>query len=151
MYENGRVIAFFALSKDALILNNVDRKNLHREGKDSALVSSDEDEDKFWSQEKYPAIEIDYLAVCEEKRKEEGEHLGTALVSEIEMMASGDKLSATKFITVEALSTREYSAVDFYKKCGFELSEKGIDKNNYAMIYGEEPTTKRMYKIIIPK
>ena len=150
VYEGEKVVAFFALSKDSLILNNDDARNITRDDKLSSLLPS-KDETKFWSQEKYPAIEIDYLAVCEEKRKEPGEHLGTALVGMIVDFAAKDRLSATKFITVEALDTKEYSAVNFYKNfCDFEFREVGMQKNQYKMLYGEQPTTKRMYRVVIP-
>ena len=146
VYEGERVVAFFALSKDALILNSEDIYNITGDEKLSNILPS-KDEEKFWGQEKYPALEIDYFAVSEEKRKE---HLGTALVSTIVDFAAQDRLSATKFITVEAYDTKKYSTVDFYKKCGFELSEKGMDRNRYKEMYGEQPTTKRMYRVVIP-
>ena len=62
---------------------------------------------KFWEQEKYPAIEIDYLAVCKEKRDNPEDHLGTHLVDIIAQKAINDELSATMFLTVEALDTTD--------------------------------------------
>lgn len=89
--------------------------------------------------------------MCEEKRKEPGEHLGTALVGKIVDFAAHDRLSATKFITVEALDTKEYSAVDFYKQhCDFEFSEVGKLHNLNKIFNGERPTTQRMYRVVIP-
>ena len=150
VYEGEKVVAFFALSKDALILNSEDAWTIEGNKKLSGLLPSKEDA-KFWEQEKYPAIEIDYLAVCEEKRKEQGEHLGTALVGTIVDFAAKDRLSATKFITVEALDTPEYSAVNFYKNhCDFEFSEVGKLRNQNKTYNGEMPTTQRMYRVVIP-
>ena len=150
VYEGEKVVAFFALSKDALILNSEDARNIEGDKRLSALLPSKEDA-KFWEQEKYPAIEIDYLAVCEEKRKEPGEHLGTALVGKIVDFAAHDRLSATRFITVEALDTPDYSAVNFYKTyCDFEFSEVGKLRNLNKIFNGEQPTTQRMYRVVIP-
>ena len=65
-------------------------------------------------------------------------------------MAEADTFSATMFLTVEALDTKEYSAVPFYRKCNFEFSEVAQNKYNYEAMYGNQPTTRRMYKLIIP-
>lgn len=141
------VVAFFALSKDVLILNSEDRSNIeHNQEKDVPFVAI-EDERKFWDKEKYPAIEMDYFAVCQEKR-ESG--LGTYLINEIAQMVVRDELSPTMFLTVEALDTKEYSAVEFYRKCDFEFSEKAKNEYKYQAVYGNQPATRRMYKLIIP-
>ena len=150
VYENEKAVAFFALSKDALMLNNEDRRTIER-GKDkSTALVTPEDSDKFWNKEKYPAIEIDYLAVCKEKRIDPEEHLGTVIIQKIAQLAAADKLSATMFLTVEALDTKEYGAVKFYRNCDFEFSEVAQNRYNYDIMYGNQPTTRRMYKLIIP-
>lgn len=148
--EDGKAVAFFALSKDALMLNNEDRRNIESKERNAAALPSPDDADKFWNKEKYPAYEIDYLAVCKEKRDNPDEHLGTYIIEEISKMAETDFFSATMFLTVEALDTREYSAVQFYRHCDFEFSEVAQNKYNYDAMFGNQPTTRRMYKLIIP-
>lgn len=150
VFEADKAVAFFALSKDALILNHSDRQTIERDKEKANALAAPEDADKLWEKEKYPAIEIDYLAVCKEKREEAGEHLGTAIIQKIAQFAANDKLSATMFLTVEALDTKEYSAVEFYRNCDFEFSEVAQNKYNYELMYGNQPTTRRMYKLIIP-
>ena len=150
VFEKDKAVAFFALSKDALILNHSDRQTIERDKEKANALAAPEDADKLWEKEKYPAIEIDYLAVCKEKREEAGEHLGTAIIQKIAQFAANDKLSATMFLTVEALDTKEYSAVEFYRNCDFEFSEVAQNKYNYELMYGNQPTTRRMYKLIIP-
>jgi len=142
-------VAFFSLSKDTLILNSEDIRQI---GNNKAIssVPPSQDEGKFWEQEKYPAIEIDYLAVCERIRKDPKYHLGTFIIEFIAKRAIEDQLSATMFLTVEALDTRDYSAIEFYTKCGFEYSEHGLVKNQNKIVNGEIPTTKRMYRLLIP-
>ena len=54
------------------------------------------------------------------------------------------------FLTVEALDTKEYSAVKFYQNCDFEFSDVAQNKYNFEAMYGHQPTTRRMYKLIIP-
>lgn len=150
VYEKGKVVAFFALSKDALMLNSEDRLTIERDKEKSTAFVAPEDFDKFWNKEKYPAIEIDYLAVCKEKRENPNDHTGTFIIEEISRMAEADRFSATMFLTVEALDTKEYSAVEFYRNCDFEFSEVALNKYNYEVMYGNQPTTRRMYKLIIP-
>lgn len=149
VYEGLKIVAFFALSKDALMLNTDDKHTLIEEGQRHEDMPSG-DEDKFWSKEKFPAIEIDYLAVCKEKREDPDEHLGKFIVNAIAQKALKDDLSATLFVTVEALDTKEYSAVQFYRKCDFKFSEVAQNRYYYAQKYGETPTTRRMFKLIIP-
>lgn len=150
VYEGETVVAFFALSKDALTLNDEDRRNIERDNEKSTALAPPEDADKFWDKEKYPAIEIDYFAVCEERRKLVDDHLGTYIINVIAQRAVLDIFSATMFLTVEALDTEEYSAVKFYRNCDFEFSEVAQNKYDYNVMYGNQPTTRRMYKLIIP-
>ena len=150
VYEGKEVVAFFALSKDALVLNSQDRYLINLDKNKSAALPPKE-EYVFWKQEKYPAIEIDYLAVREDKRAEKDCHLGSAIIEEIAQFAANDILSSTLFLTVEALHTKDYSTINFYKTiCGFAYSEKDMDKCDYNIRYGTDFTTRRMYKIIIP-
>lgn len=150
VFENGKAVAFFALSKDALMLNNEDRRNIVSKEKNTFVLPSPDDADKFWDKEKFPAFEIDYLAVCKEKRDDPEDHLGTYIVEEICKMADADIYSATMFLTVEALDTKEYSAVEFYRSCDFEFSDVAQNKYIYEKMFGNSPTTRRMYKLIIP-
>lgn len=149
VFEGSKAVAFFALSKDALMLNGDDIHTIGNDEKKSAALP-DQDEDKFWEREKYPALEIDYLAVCKEKRDNPNEHIGAYIIEEICRMARADFFSATLFLTVEALDTKDYSAVKFYRKCDFEFSEVGRIQNYNKMRYGEQPTTQRMYRVVIP-
>ena len=150
VYEGDKIVAFFALSKDAIILNNEDRRNIESNTSHQGAIAAPEDEDMFWGKEKYPAIEIDYFAVCKEKRELNSDHLGTYIINLIAQKALLDPFSSTLFLTVDALDTKEYSAVDFYRSCDFEYSDVAQNKYNYDSMYGNQPTTRRMYKLIIP-
>ena len=150
VFEDGKAIAFFALSKDALILNSEDRRIIECGSKSAIAFTNPNDADMFWNKEKYPAIEIDYLAVCQEKREDPDDRLGTYIIDHIANRAAHSMFSATMFLTVDALDTEEYSAVKFYRNCDFEFSEVAQNKYNYDTTFGNQPTTRRMYKLIIP-
>ena len=132
------------------MLNSEDRRTIEKDKEKASALAAPEDADKLWEKEKYPAIEIDYLAVCKEKREDPEDHLGTAIIQSIAQFAAADKLSATMFLSVEALDTKEYSAVKFYLNCDFEFSDVAQNRYNYESMFGNQPTTRRMYKLIIP-
>ena len=145
VYEKEKVIAFFALSKDALTLNSEDKHMIEMRQKADCFPHFDEEH--FWIQEKYAAIEIDYLVVAEEKQRK---GIGSFIIASIEEYARNDKLSSTLFLTVEALNSKEQNSIEFYKKCGFSLSEVGKTRNENMERFGDLPLTIRMYKRILP-
>ena len=73
----------------------------------------------FGSREKkysYPALEITYFAIDKNYR---GQGLGRELIEVIVERAKTQDVAACLFLTVNALHTKEYSAVGFYEKCKF--------------------------------
>ena len=73
----------------------------------------------FRSREKkysYPALEITYFAIDKNYR---GQGLGRELIDVIVDRAKTQDVAACLFLTVNALHTKEYSAVGFYEKCKF--------------------------------
>lgn len=136
------VVAIFALSKSVLTLNSDDRRYLAGDGLKM-------DEVIFENKDNFPAIEIDYLAVSEKHRERK---IGSFILNEIAMKACSDQLSATMFLTVEALVIPGvYSAVEFYKKNSFKDSEHGVIRDLVKQRNGEVCTTKRMYRLLYRK
>ncbi len=132
------VIALFALSKGTLTLSSDDRNNLERSGMQI-------DEKIFYDRATYPSIEIDYLAISETMSRQS---IGSFILNEIAKQAMADRLSATMFLTVEAIDTLAYSAVRFYKKNDFKDSEHGIIRNQNRQREGEKCDTRRMYRVL---
>lgn len=138
VYKEDLPVAFFALSKSALILNYYDREELER---NNAYI----DDDIYKTKDSYPAIEIDYLAVDKRYRKE---GIGQDILALISERAAQDDFSATLFLTVNSLHTQAYSAVSFYSKCGFKESEYGKIRSYNNEFNDTTPTTMLMYKPI---
>lgn len=111
--DDGRVVAFFALSFDALDLDDDDKEDLRIAHETPSLPPG---YDLFWEKSRYPALEITYLAV-EKSFQRKG--IGYAIFDAIVTKARTQTLAGCQFITVNALHTKEYSAVDFYYKCKF--------------------------------
>lgn len=115
------VVALFALSFDSLDLDCDDKEELQSEISSVGNPDLDFDyQETFYSKPRYPALDIAYLAV---QKKWRGKHIGDFLVKKIADLARAQTLAGCQFLTVEALATKEYSAVGFYDKCGFAPNE----------------------------
>lgn len=136
---NDEIVAMFSLSFDSLeldldsleeILDNLSSSN--KPNLSSNYV------DTFLSKHHYPALEISYLAVRENYRRQ---GIGKAVVDSIAEMAQRQKTAGCMFLTVEAYIEEDYSAVPFYNACHFEPCEyKKPDKE-----------TLRMFRTLFPK
>ena len=120
MYR-GEVIAIFALSFDSLDLDSGDKEELQSGISMAGTPNVDWNyEDMFYSKPRYPALDIAYLAV---QKKWRGMGIGSFIIKEIAIQARSQTFAGCQFLTVEALATKEYSAVGFYERCGFTANE----------------------------
>ena len=114
---NDTIAALFSLSFDSVNLNSDDFEDLSigAAGTDDLAV-----EETFRStvekKYSYPALEITYFAIDKNYR---GQGLGRELIDVIVERAKTQDVAACLFLTVNALHTKEYSAVGFYEKCRF--------------------------------
>lgn len=115
--QEGKLVAFFALSYDSLQLDVDDVEDLQNGWSDTSTPQpTDEYFDTFWSKVHYPALEIAYLAVDKDCQKR---HIGTQILEAIEDMARRQKFAGCQFLTVGAYHSKDYSAVKFYSKNHF--------------------------------
>ena len=141
VYISDELIAFFALSKDKLVLNSEDKHMMELDNESTLPL-----DEVFWEQGKYSSIEISYLAVSNQHQKK---GYGKALLAYIEKkVKEEDKLTPTLFLTVDALVLSNHDASFFYKKCGFKPSEIDKLKSCYDDTSTEKSCTLRMYKSI---
>lgn len=115
-----KIVAMFALSFDALYLDDDSREDMHDYGIGKPQFVSQDAAEEFWSKPHFPAMEISYLAVSSELR---GKHIGSELVLAIIEKVQGQSLAGCQFITVDAYCYGGYSAIGFYERCGFTLAE----------------------------
>lgn len=138
-FYKDELIAIFALSFDSLDLDSDDKEELQSRSLITATPNVDINyEDTFYSKPRYPALDIAYLAV---QQKWRGMGIGDFIIKEIAIQARNQTFAGCQFLTVEALSTNEYSAVGFYEHCGFTANEV---KKPYK-------DTLRMYMTLYPK
>ena len=115
------LVAVFALSFDSLDLDSDDKEELQTGISMTGTPDVDWNyEETFYAKPRYPALDIAYLAV---QQKWRGKYIGDFLIKQIKDLARRQKLAGCQFLTVEALATKEYSAVGFYERCGFTANE----------------------------
>ena len=118
---NEEIVVVFALSFDSLDLDSDDKEELLSGISSTGTPEIDWNyKDTFYGKPRYPALDIAYLAVQEKWRNN---HIGHYLISQIAEQARTQSFAGCQFLTVEALATREYSAVGFYERCGFTANE----------------------------
>lgn len=116
--DEDEVVAFFALCDDQLILDE-DYKDDMRDGyadTPKPIFHGDDEKNVYLTSNVFPVIDIAYLVV-DEKRQHDG--IGTAIMNQIFCMARA-KEPHVMFLTVDALFLKDYSAVEFYRKFGFQ-------------------------------
>ena len=115
------VIAVFALSFDSLDLDSDDKEDLDTGMSTTGVPDIDSDyRNTFYAKRRYPALDIAYLAVQKKWREKK---IGRYLIEMIAERARSQNFAGCQFLTVEALATKEYSAVGFYSRCGFTPNE----------------------------
>lgn len=131
-----KIIAFFALSFDAIKFDTGDMEELFAGIPigDIPTVTEDYKED-FKLKLHHPALEITFLAVSKDFQKR---GIGKTLIEEIAKKAIEQDFAGCEFLTVEALCTKEYNAVNFYNKCHFAAYEP----------FKQGINTVRMYRIL---
>ena len=114
-------MAVYALSFDSLDLDSDDKDELETGISSTGTPNIDLNyKDTFYAKPRYPALDIAYLAVRQEYR---GNKVGQSIVETIAEQARSQSFAGCQFLTVEALATKEYSAVGFYERCGFTANE----------------------------
>ena len=116
------IVAIFALSFDSLDLDSDDKEDLDTGMSSAGTPNIDWNyRNTFYAKPRYPALDIAYLAVQQEWRKR---GVGSRLIETIAERARSQNFAGCQFLTVEALATKEYSAVGFYSRCGFAPNEQ---------------------------
>lgn len=119
--DTNEIVAIFALSFDSLDLDLDDKDDMMNGLANTSKPQLSYDyKEIFINKPHYPALDIAYLAVSKNRRKQ---GLGSIIISEIVQKAKQQDFAGCQFLTVEALSQKEYNAVRFYEKCGFTPCE----------------------------
>lgn len=132
--QGDEIVAMLSLGEDTLSLDDDDKDDMRSGFVPKPNIALDNKD--FFAEKDFPAIEIAYLAVKKEKRKQ---GIGEYIISQVEKKAQRDNPEC-EFLTVEAYKTKKYSAVGFYNKCDFTPAEVPLSYKD----------TLRMYKVLHP-
>lgn len=132
--QGDEIVAMLSLGEDTLSLDDDDKDDMRSGFVPKPNIALDNKD--FFAEKDFPAIEIAYLAVKKEKRKQ---GIGEYIISQVEKKAQRDNPEC-EFLTVEAYKTKKYSAVGFYNKCDFTPAEQPQSYKD----------TLRMYKVLHP-
>ena len=121
----------FCLANSNYFISETAKRNILNRLKPKPKPELNE-ESTFWHLSSHPSVEITYFAIRNDLRNQ---GIGSFLIEEIVKMLSVSKNYLQPVVTVRALQTEdgEYSAVDFYKKCGFYLAQDITPKKNIFM------------------
>ena len=121
IWSGEELVAIYALSFDSLDLDSDDKDELMTGILPTGVPDLNWNyKDTFLAKPRYPALDIAYLAV---KKQWRNKHIGRFLIKQIAEDARSQRYAGCQFLTVEALATKEYSAVGFYERCGFTANE----------------------------
>ncbi len=115
--ENRNILAMVVLSCGQLFLDEDCKDDLRLKFPD---IEEREDLKEYWDGGLFPSIEINYLAVSRDYQKR---HIGSKIIEKIETFKNDEFYNHPLFLSVDALCTKEYSAVGFYDRCRFWASE----------------------------
>lgn len=128
--EDNDIVAMFCLDNNSLNLADSVKENMQKGIKPCPLTVSDADS-PFWYRPSYEAVEIAYLAVSKDRQRQ---HIGCYIIERImERVACDEIYNNCVFVTVRALKEENYTAVPFYKKCGFSPARKEKEGENLFM------------------
>lgn len=117
--EEDELVAIFCLGKFGhnMYLSDGAKVNIQRGIKPSPQRASAEELQSYLeSTFSFDSQELSLLAVKEGKR---GRHIGSSIIENIIDFFASDPNNKSEFLFVKALHLPDYSAVPFYRKCGF--------------------------------
>ena len=117
LVPKGDIVALFSLSNDSIDLSEEDFDDMRIGAAGTEMPFIEHSfRARFEQKCTYPSLEITYLAVSKEYQRLK---IGSALIDFIANMARTQNVSGCVFLTVNALHTSTYTAVDFYGKNHF--------------------------------
>ena len=134
--QDNHTVAFFCLEQGSYFIGEEVKEKILKEMKPSPKPGLEEDS-IFWDLSNHPSVELSYFAV---DRNYQNRNIGKTIIDSLIGRLSTSAEYTQPVLTVRALQTEDgsYSAVDFYKKCGFTLGED-YKPNKNLLLYKAIP------------
>lgn len=123
------IVAMYCLDQHNLCLSEVVKEKMQDGTKPSPQDAPDADS-PYWFKPFFDAVEITYLAVSSERQHQ---HIGSFIVERIMEQVAQNPDIHCDFVTVRALKHDDYTAVPFYRNCGFYPAEQEVEGRNLFM------------------
>lgn len=121
------IVGLFCLDTHTLFLDDSVKEKMQ----DGLKPSPELEECPYWEvMNHFPSMEITYLAVDVRFQRK---HIGSFIVEQIMDYVASLTDIQLDFVTVRAYNTKEYTAIPFYKKCGFTAAADRKENTNLFM------------------
>lgn len=123
------IVAMYCLDQHNLCLSEIVKEKMQDGSKPSPQDAPYAD-NPYWFKSFFDAVEITYLAVASSRQHQ---HIGSFIVERIMEQVAQNPDIHCDFVTVRALKHDDYTAVPFYRKCGFYPAEQEVEGRNLFM------------------
>lgn len=130
VYLNYMIVGMFCLDNGTVVFSDNAKNNMIGGIKPKPDTASKDKDDYYWWKSSYEAKEITYLAIS---LNFQHQHIGLYIIESIIDKISKDKTFNGDYIVVRALNEENYSAIPFYKKCGFAPAMEEKENQNLFM------------------
>ena len=127
--EGEEIVAMYCLDQHNLCLSEV-VKNKMKEGTKPSPQNIQDIDNSYWFKPFFDAVEITYLAVSVNRQRQ---HIGSFIIESIMNQVAHNPDIHSDFVTVRALKHSDYTAVPFYRSCGFFPAEEEVAGRNLFM------------------
>jgi len=127
--DQDEVVAMYCLDRHNLLLSDTVKEKMH-EGAKPAPQNAPDADSPYWFKSFFEAVEITYLAVAKSRQHK---HIGSFIIERIMAEVAKDENVKCDFVTVRALKHDNYTAVPFYRNCGFFPAEEEQNGRNLFM------------------
>lgn len=128
--DNDEVIGMFCLETSNLTLSESAKKKMLDGKKPSPKEAPKSHDDCYWLKVVYEATEITYFAI---RKDRQNEYIGSSIIESIMQKVSQNKDFKGEYVIVRALNENNYSAIPFYKICGFTPATNEVPNQNLFM------------------
>lgn len=128
--EDDSIVAMFCLENSNLTFSESAKENMRQGKKPASDNAPSSPDDFYWLKPMHEATEITYLAVSFDKQHR---HIGSTIIENIVKMVRMNQDYVGNFVIVRALNMDDYSAIPFYRKCGFTPAAEERKNQNLFM------------------
>lgn len=128
--EDDDIVGMFCLENSNLTLSESAKEGMRNGKKPTPEDAPSSSDDFYWMMPTHEATEITYFAI---KKERQHEYIGSSIIEAIMRKVSQNKEFRGDYLIVRALNEKDYSAIPFYKKCGFTPAKDRVENQNLFM------------------